>query len=529
MTRILQGVLTGDSKTSVICNVNQDNQNCNETLSTLRFGIEAGSIKLNLEKDSSPDESPGSPSRPPSTSKEELRDKLAKAQHVLGDLELENFRLKSMFEMEQEKLKGEQNISKEKDWLVANYKNQNDMLEKTVKDIREEMKKIKEQEKQKKILEEKEELVEDKRINSESEGNNFPSNLIKKISSATSQKLTKSMSKSPIKNSQKFIKKRFERKSRNVSPRVSASPKSNPTIFDKVTLLKKENQKLKQQLTIMKIKGSKEIISLNSKSGKKTFSKVKKRPVKQIKKIQTSPEKREIKKQLSRIRRQYREIKKEEEENRKEMEKLKGTVRNLKEKLKQEKRENKDLRLDLIRRQGSPLAEIKEGKRKKPGLDKDDLKKSKIKFKSKKKNFLENIANNSQREIDENINKNQLKIQNFLPNPVSLDYNEFLCTDSPKKQSLNDSNIKSKVKENQWAKPATPKRSRSNTPTKVSNFSQVNKLSNEAQIWSKEPFSVNSSILNIRFSEFPTKSEQIKKTPNSLQSQNEGKYYVQSY
>ena len=127
---------------------------------------------------------------------------------------------------------------------------------------------------------------------------------------------------------------------------------------------------------------------------------------------------------------------------------------------------------------------------------------------------MENIANNSQREIDENINKNQLKIQNFLPNPVSLDYNEFLCTDSPKKQSLNDSNIKSKVKENQWAKPATPKRTRSNTPTKVSNFSQVNKLSNEAQIWSKEPFSVNSSILNIRFSEFPTKSEQIKKTPN---------------
>lgn len=48
LTRILQNALSGNSKTSVICTINQAGHNKNESLSTLKFGVKAKNIKTKL-------------------------------------------------------------------------------------------------------------------------------------------------------------------------------------------------------------------------------------------------------------------------------------------------------------------------------------------------------------------------------------------------------------------------------------------------------------------------------------------------
>ena len=50
LTRILQPCLTGNSKTIVICTIQQLEECIGETINTLKFGVAANSIKINASK-----------------------------------------------------------------------------------------------------------------------------------------------------------------------------------------------------------------------------------------------------------------------------------------------------------------------------------------------------------------------------------------------------------------------------------------------------------------------------------------------
>ena len=50
LTRILQPCLTGNSKTIVICTIQQLEECVGETINTLKFGVAANSIKINATK-----------------------------------------------------------------------------------------------------------------------------------------------------------------------------------------------------------------------------------------------------------------------------------------------------------------------------------------------------------------------------------------------------------------------------------------------------------------------------------------------
>jgi chromosome segregation ATPase len=52
LTRLLQGSLTGGSRIIVICNINPSHSNLTQTLSTLKFGVSAGQVKLSIKQNS---------------------------------------------------------------------------------------------------------------------------------------------------------------------------------------------------------------------------------------------------------------------------------------------------------------------------------------------------------------------------------------------------------------------------------------------------------------------------------------------
>jgi hypothetical protein len=518
---VLQGVLTGDSKTSVICNVNQDVMNCNETLSTLRFGIEAGSIKLNIEKaPSSEEEKPES--RTPSTRKSRLRENLAQKVEDIRGLELENFRLKSLLKIEANKLTLQEKISKEKDELVKEYKRKNDVLEKNVKDFGNVISNIKERE-QKKIEEEQKNVNKNEFDSYKKLKKNFDKSDRKNVGSENMNIDLRDREKSPLKNSEQYMKKRFERKSRNVSPRVSHSPKSKHNFINKYNDLMEQNKELKRKLLIYRLKNSQEnqISSQTLKSQEPSKSKRKykpSRPKKVLKKVQTSLSKEEIQKQLKMVKRQLRKLEKDEESTRNENDKLKKKINKIREKLEKEKKENQSLRLDRIRmNQTSPKPlKLGKGKRSHFGLDSEDL--VPVKYKSKSKTIANSTSKmKNEKEDQSGPNEGQKEgvvWKTLLPEPVKLKIFQFENEDPTFGQPKSEHS----QKENKWLK--SPRKTPSSLITPgPSHKTFVDKLSNEAKQWSREPISIQSSDLKIKFPEFSGKSRfNTTKGPKSVNS-----------
>jgi centromeric protein E len=92
LTRILQPCLTGNSKTIVICTIQQLEECIGETINTLKFGVAANSIKINASKNVITNPTTKDPRY------EELLGTLQQERAIRRKVEDELVRLKSFYE-----------------------------------------------------------------------------------------------------------------------------------------------------------------------------------------------------------------------------------------------------------------------------------------------------------------------------------------------------------------------------------------------------------------------------------------------
>ena len=221
----------------MICNVNQDSLNENESLSTLRFGVQAGSLKLNIEKGVPMEKS--EVSRTPSTGKEELRRRNLVNSNIISDLKYDQLSLQSQINLEMDKVKNLEKELKTKDMIIVKTQNNNKIMSKAVQDLKgiiennkkkqQEEKKIKPEldiNKIKRVLEK--EKGKEKGIKSTDEKKRILTPYSRRKRNNSNEKL----------GSDVFLKKRFESKSRRNSQKKSSRKKPKLSILRRYNELK---------------------------------------------------------------------------------------------------------------------------------------------------------------------------------------------------------------------------------------------------------------------------------------------------
>ena len=375
LTRILKGVLTGDSKTSVICNLNQDIESSHESLSTLRFGVQAGSVKLNIEKQETQVEE--IEEKTPSTRKSQIRRDLHIKTELIQEMGIQTKKLsaeKLMFKNHAEDLKKQ---IKERDEVIQEFQHNHKLMAKTVSEFKGIIQEMKKKEESKKIKEDQEikmdkqikiMKIENQKLQKENNSNsNKKRNFYVSSSSIRKRNITKL-------GSEKYHKKRNQSKtsSRRISPRPDNSNRKYKILENYKEILS-ENKKLKNKLLIEGIKNSKEIKAYRNERNLKQNSSIKKQKIKKpIKKIQTSPSKRDLKRQNIRFKKKIKYLEKNENKSNLETEKMKKELKKIKKTLRQQKKELSQKTLELMKyKMRSPL-KLQKGKRKRAELISDN-------------------------------------------------------------------------------------------------------------------------------------------------------------
>lgn len=454
-------------------------------------------MKLNVDKGIPVEEKKPGESRTPSTAKDQLREQIKLQKDTISELRFEKADLETKFEHERARVDEMGRQVRSKDMLLMESRRNNAMLEGVITEFEGVVQSMKDEKTEKTERAKNEETEITKKNEIEKGTQPGPEMRVR-----SNEKVMKSGSKLM---SDKLQRKRFESKSQKASPKPKDAKRPTYAILERYNSLVSENKSLKKQLVIQRVresserreKGKAKRAGADEKRQNRQGGRRKKKDWKKpIKKVQTSPTKAELKKQLLRKKREIRIFEKDEQQMKMEIEKLKKALEKIKKSLKESRKQNIDLNLKLLRRdQKSPANKRGFGlgkKRAKPEMENIEegffRRARKTPAQSKKKANVQKadsqLAKNAERaKPGDEVILDTPKPTLIRVNVCDLDSCGVSIPEKP-------TGMPDISKKNHWVKSGPSPHD-----------SKLEKASREANLWSREAMSVKSSHLRIKFPE----------------------------